>query len=363
MRQLARAHRYLALLEGKSATIPNENILINTLSLQEAKESSAIENIVTTHDALYRAQLEDSVVDKATKEVSRYAAALKEGFRLVRQHKILTENHVHHIQQTLENNDAGYRRNPGTVLENAATHQVVYRPPQEYRIILGLMDNLFNYINNVPAHADELDPLIKMAIIHHRFETIHPYYDGNGRTGRIINVLYLVKEDLLTLPILYLSRYIVQTKSTYYHLLQQVRDEGEWGKWIMYILKGVEETAKYTLRLVERIQELMREYKEIIRSEMPNLYSQDLLNNLFKHPYTMIKYLQADLQIERQTAAKYLNTLASRGLLEKVKRGVSNYYINKPLVALFSDGTWPTDASEAIITINSIESKRFEQLS
>ena len=197
----------------------------------------------------------------------------------------------------------------------------------------------------------DADPLVKMAIIHHQFETIHPFYDGNGRTGRILNVLYLVKEDLLALPILYLSRYIIQHKADYYKLLQQVREDGNWEPWILYILKGVEETAKQTLHLIEGVKKIMQEYKNRIRTELRNLYSQDLLNNLFKHPYTKIEFLERDLDINRKTAAKYLNQLAEALLLEKVRIGTTNFYINQPLYNLFKEGVPLAQIVEPIKTV------------
>lgn len=211
------------------------------------------------------------------------------------------------------------------------------------------MSSLVEFMNR--EDMSDADPLVKMAIIHHQFETIHPFYDGNGRTGRIINVLYLVKEDLLALPILYLSRYIIQYKADYYHLLQQVREDGNWEPWILYILKGVEETAKQTLHLIEGIKKIMQEYKNRIRTELRNMYSQDLLNNLFKRPYTKIEFLESDLDINRKTAAKYLNDLAEKGLLEKVKIGNSNFYINQPLYNLFKEGVPVNNSAEPIKTV------------
>jgi Fic family protein len=316
LKQLNSAHRYLAFLNGKCATIPNENILINTLALQEAKESSAIENIITTHDEMYKAQLLETIFDNAAaKEVSRYADSLKEGFKTVRKDKLITNKTILEIQKHLEDNDAGYRSVPGTVLKNEKTEEIVYTPPQQQDEIVKLMDNLVAFIND--ETLSDLDPLVKMAIIHHRFETIHPFYDGNGRTGRIINILYLVKAELLNLPILYLSRYIIQHKADYYRLLQQVRIDRNWEPWILYILKGVEETSRQTLDLIEGIRKQMFEYKNRIRTELPKIYSQDLLNKIFKHPYTKIDFLQKDLGVQRKTAAKYLNMLADKGLLEK----------------------------------------------
>lgn len=351
LKQLAAAHRHLALLNGRCATIPNENILINTLSLQEAKESSAIENIITTHDEIYKADLLESFVnDAAAKEVMRYAHALRQGFQDIRKNKLITNKHILQIQQMLEQNDAGYRRNSGTVLKNERTGEIVYTPPQDFPTIERLMDNLVQFIND--ETLSDLDPLIKMAIIHHRFETIHPFYDGNGRTGRIINILYLVKEDLLSLPILYLSRYIIQYKGDYYQLLQQVRSEGDWEPWLLFMLKGVEETAKQTLHLIDGIKNLMQDYKQRIRTQLPKLYSQDLLNNLFKHPYTKIEFLENDLNITRQTAASYLNKLAEAGFLFKTKIGKSNFYMNEPLYQLFLDGVPPAQAFDQVTTIN-----------
>jgi Fic family protein len=246
LKKLATAHRFLANLKGVAATIPNESILINTLSLQEAKDSSAIENIITTHDELYKAQLFQDLFDNASaKEVSNYADALKGGFELVRKNRILSLNHILQIQKTLEQNDAGLRKLPGTALVNQATGETVYTPPRHPDEVESLMWKLVNYMN---SHEEaDADPLIKMAVIHHQFESIHPFYDGNGRTGRIINILYLVMNELLDLPVLYLSRFIIRQKGDYYRLLQEVRDKGAWTDWVLFMLSGVEETAKERL--------------------------------------------------------------------------------------------------------------------
>jgi Fic family protein len=349
LKQLAQAHRHLALLNGKCATIPNENILINTLSLQEAKESSAIENIITTQDELYKAQLAENFFnDAAAKEVSKYANALRESFLCVRKNKLITNKDIKYIQQELEGNNAGYRTNSGTVLKNERTNEIVYMPPQDILTIEKLMDNLVAFMND--DNLTDLDPLIKMAIIHHRFETIHPFYDGNGRTGRIINILYLVKEDLLNLPILYLSRYIIQYKAEYYRLLQQVRIDANWEPWILFMLKGIEETSKQTLFLIDGIKDLMTNYKHRIREECKTIYSQDLLNNLFKHPYTKIEFLENDLRVNRQTAAKYLNQLADKGFVSKLKIGKCNFYINEPLYRLFLSGVPKAETLDNIVT-------------
>lgn len=353
MRQLAASHRFLALLNGRSTTIPNENILINTLVLQEAKESSAIENIITTHDELYKAELFESYFNNpAAKEVNRYSEALKEGFRQIRKDIPITHSLIKTTQRLLEQNDAGYRRNLGTVLKNEITGEIVYTPPQDFKSIEKLMDNLIQFIND--DEFSKLDPLIKMAIFHHRFETIHPFYDGNGRTGRILNVLFLVQEGLLELPILYLSRYIIKYKADYYSLLQSTRESNDWESWLIFMLKGVEVTAKQTLHLIDGIKQLMIDYKQVIRTKFPKIYSQDLLNNLFNHPYTKIDFLVNELNINRQTAGSYLNKLASAGLLKKTKIGKSNFYINTPLFDLFAEGVLPAQDVEPIKTITEL---------
>ena len=333
LKKLPNAHRALAELKGLASTIPNAQILLNTLILQEAKDSSEVENIITTHDELFKAELQLKTVKAfATKEVQNYVAALKRGFQLIDQHKILTANHIKEIQEVLEKNKAGFRKVPGTTLKNPATNEVVYTPPQDGAEIEELMSNLEKYINT-PSLTDK-DPLVKMAILHFQFESIHPFYDGNGRTGRIINILYLVLQDLLDIPILYLSRYIIQNKSNYYAGLQNIRTSNHWEEWILFIIEGIELTARQTIQTILQIKALMQEYKQRIRRDY-KFYSQDLLNNLFQHPYTKIEFLQKDLNISRITAANYLNQLTEDGLLVKSKLGKSNYYINQPLFDLF----------------------------
>ena len=348
LRKLSEAHRYLAELKGVAATIPNETILINTLILQEAKDSSAVENIITTQDDLYKAELFPELVhNPAVKEVQNYANALRTGFERVRHSKLLLNRDILSIQQELELNEGGFRKLPGTTLKNQQTDQVVYTPPQEYDEILGLMKNLEQFIND--DEASDLDPLVKMALIHFQFESIHPFYDGNGRTGRIINILYLVIKDLLTLPILYLSRYIISHKGDYYRTLQEVRDEDKWEQWVLFILEGVAETSRETISLVKSIRELMMAYKHKMRSELPKIYSQDLLNNLFRHPYTKIDFVMRDLQVTRITATKYLDLLVEQDYLKKYKIGRSNYYINVALLNLLMGAASVADPSEGYV--------------
>jgi Fic family protein len=334
LKALPAAHAALAELKGIASTIPNQHILINTLGLQEAKDSSAIENIITTHDDLYKSELNlDAFKSLDAKEVQNYISALKKGFELITTKELLTNNTILQIQEVLEDNKAGFRKLPGTALKNAATGETIYTPPQNYDEIIRLMANLEKYIND--SSMQDCDPLIKMAIIHFQFESIHPFYDGNGRTGRIINILYLILEKLQNLPILYLSNYIIKHKSDYYSFLQKVRDENLWEEWILFMIKGIEVTARETIELIINIKDLMLDYKHRLRNNY-KFYSQDLLNNLFKHPYTKIEFIVNDLGVSRLTAANYLNKLSDDKMLRKDKLGTGNYYINEELFELLT---------------------------
>lgn len=337
LKKTAKARAALAELKGFAITIPNNAILTDTLALQEAKDSSEIENIITTHDELFKAELDlQGFTSIAAKEVQNYSKALKEGFRLVKKDHLITISHILSIHKKLEDNDAGFRKLPGTELRNDRTGETVYVPPQNNEDIKSLMANLLEYIND--DELEDIDPLIKMAIIHHQFESIHPFYDGNGRTGRIINILYLVAKGLLDFPVLYLSRYIIQNKGSYYRLLQKVREEGAWEEWVLYILQGVIEVSKQSINLIGNIKQLMSEFKFHIRDNH-KFYSQDLINNLFKHPYTKIEFLQNDLDVTRQTAAKYLNILSEDKELGILKLQIKNenYYVNTKLFKVFQE--------------------------
>lgn len=336
LKKLAKAHQALAELKGVAASIPNQAILINTLALQEAKDSSAIENIITTHDDLYRS---DSAarhfVSTAAKEVHNYSTALRNGFEQVVKSGLLTNNDILEIHSGIEENRAGFRKLPGTELKNEQTGEIVYTPPQHYEEIIALMTNLEQFIND-----DELcdwDPLTKMAIIHHQFESVHPFYDGNGRTGRIINILYLVKQGLLSVPVLYLSRYINQNKADYYRLLQAVRAGDAWQEWVLYMLEGIVQTSHQTIVLIQGIKELMQRHKHKLRSELPKIYSQDLINNIFRHPYTKIEFVMAELQVSRITATRYLKELTRIGLMSKHRLGRDDYYVNDALYNLLGN--------------------------
>ncbi len=328
------ANRALANLNGVARIIPNRTILINSLVLQEAKDSSAIENIITTHDELYKANLDIESVTSEAKEVQNYKEALLHGFALVKDTNLLLKKHIIEIQGILEKNSAGVRKQAGTSLKNAATGEVIYTPPQEHETIQELLTNLEHYINE----PNEIDPLVNMAILHHRFESIHPFYDGNGRTGRIINILYLVLQDLLELPVLYLSRYIITHKADYYRLLQEVRTRGKWEEWILYMLEAVEQTSNETIELINGIDTLMKNTQERVAAQLPKIYSKDLLEILFMHPYTKIDFLVEGLNLHRDTASKYLKELEKVGVLKPLKIGRSKYFINLELFNMLKKG-------------------------
>jgi len=334
LKKAIKANRALAKLNGVAQIIPNSQILINSLALREAKDSSGIENIITTHDELFRAGIDINSVTNETKEVEHYRQALLKGYGLVTKHNLLLKRDIIAIQKELEQNDAGVRRQSGTVLRNMATGEVVFEPPQNYEVIQELLTNLEIYINE----PNDIDPLVNMAIIHYQFESIHPFYDGNGRTGRIVNILYLILKDLLDLPILYLSSYIIRNKAEYYRLLQEVRTKDNWEEWILYILDGIEQTSLETIELINSIYTLMNKTKNLIKEKLPKIYSKDLVEILFMHPYTKIEFLVNGLGIARQTASIYLNELETIGILYKMKIGRSIFFINKELFDMLKKG-------------------------
>jgi Fic family protein len=335
LKKTASARSALAEMKGAATSMPNQSILISTLSLQEAKDSSEIENIITTNDELYKSDnLARSFISLSAKEVYNYSNALLSGFRKVKKDGVISNNLIVEIQSAIVENSAGFRKLPGTVLLNELTGKEVYLPPQDAGEIQNLMNNLEKFMNEGNCNWD---PLVKMAVIHHQFESIHPFYDGNGRTGRIINVLYLVKEELLSIPILYLSRFINQNKSEYYRQLQSVREKNTWLEWTLYMLDGVEKTSLQTIELIASIRQLMLSHKQKIKNELPKIYSQDLINNIFRHPYTKIDFVKNELEVSRLTATKYLEELCKIGILKKRKFKKDNYYINSKLYSLLSD--------------------------
>lgn len=328
LRQLARAHRSLAELKGFSDMIPNKNILTNAITINEAKDSSEIENIVTTHDELFKTMSRENYESPAAKEVVNYRSAIWRGYELVKDNGFLSMNIIIEIQNLIEPNKGGVRKLPGTVLKNQATGEVIYTPPSGKEEILSLLGNLEDYIN---IDNGQIDPLIKLAVIHYQFESIHPFYDGNGRTGRIINVLYLVLKDLLDSPILYLSKFIIRNKTIYYNLLQQVTSEGKWEEWILFILQGIEETADETLMLVKEINSLLEKTAKEIKEKLPSIYSKELVDLIFFEFYTKIAYIEDGLGVSRKTASKYLSNLEEEGFLVSKKIGRERIYLNNEL--------------------------------
>lgn len=328
---LNEATRSLAELKGLASSIPNQHILINAITINEAKDSSAIENIVTTHDSIYKVLTESGFKEEAAKEVVDYRSAIWRGYEIIKEKGFISTNVLVELQSMIEPNKTGIRKTPGTNLVNSKTGEIIYTPPQAESEIRDLLKNLEDYINN---NGDEVDPLIKMALIHYQFETIHPFYDGNGRTGRILNVLYLVLNNLLTSPILYLSNYINKSKDTYYKLFNEFRENNKYEEWIIYILKGIEITSKNTIDLIKQIQNEMESYKEKFMTKLPKIYSDELLYSLFYEVYTRINYIENRCGVTRQTATTYLNSLVDNGLLEYEKVGRESIYKNTRLINL-----------------------------
>ena len=338
LKKLITAHKELARLNGICDSLPNQAVLVYTLALQEAKDSSEIENIITTHADIYTAiaQPEFKDIKPATKEVLHYVDALMKGYRLYEKKGVLTLNCIEEMQATIECNNAGIRKLPGTALINDKTNEIVYEPPKPNEIP-DLLSNFLTVFNDDSVWP--IDPLVKMAVLHYQFESIHPFYDGNGRTGRILNILYLMHEKLLNYPILYLSRYINVNKGIYYRYLQALRDVNNaesWENYILFILEGIVRTAQSTSETVIALRERMNDYKHRIREKHPSIYSQDLLNTLFSYPYTRIKILQDRLNVSYLTARKYLDVLTEDKLLEKIRIGRDNLYVNTSMMEILT---------------------------
>ncbi len=325
LRQLVKSAVVLAELKGLANTLPNPQILLNAVILKEARASSEIENVITTQDKLYEAlSAKAAQADAPTKEVLRYREAMLRGYYLLQKRGFLNTNTIIEIQKTLEHNNAGIRKLPGTALKNAATGKIIYTPPDDYSIILQLLKNFEDYLNE----AGEIPPLITLAVQHYQFESIHPFYDGNGRTGRIINILHLVLHGLLESPLLYLSAYIIENKTAYYRLLQEVRTKNKWEGWILYMLIGIEQTATKTIGQIKDINHLFTKTQEKIKKGLKKTYNKELLEVLFEHPYCKTEYITTRLGISRITATKYLKELESLGILQSKKIWKETLYIN-----------------------------------
>lgn len=321
------ANKSLAELRGWSFNQANPLLLLQSIALQEAKSSSEIENIVTTNDEIYQALATpaDKNISPATKEVLHYKEALWHGCEKVKEGYPLTINLFIELFQIIKQRTDGIRKLPGTKLKNNF-NEVVYTPPNNSEDILRLLTNLEKYINE--DAPDDVDPLIKLAVMHYQFECIHPFPDGNGRVGRIINVLYLMKEQLLEFPILYLSRYIIKNKTSYYKALQGVTEKNDWATWILYMLDAVEKTAQETLNSIKDIYSAQNELLNFLSRKAPSLCSKELVELLFEQPYCKISFLVERNIAKSQTASKYLKQLCNLGIFQMLKHGRDNYYIN-----------------------------------
>ncbi|PVZ70342.1 protein adenylyltransferase Fic [Pelagibaculum spongiae] len=325
------ARAALAELKKAGELIPNQNMLTNLLPLLEAKDSSEIENIVTTTDRLFQYAHENKDADPATKEALRYRTALYQGFMQLERKPLCTATAIE-VCSTLKHTEMDIRKMPGTVIGNQTTGEIIYTPPVGEDVIRDLLTNWERFI-----HAeDDLDPLIKMAVSHYQFEAIHPFYDGNGRTGRILNVLYLIEQDLLTLPILYLSRYIVHNKQGYYQLLNQVTSEQNWEAWLLFMLKGIEQTAKWTCEKIAAIKLLMESTTDYIKAQLPKIYSYELVQLIFEQPYCRINNLTEQNIAKRQTASIYLKQLVDTGVLQEISSGREKLFVNPRLMHLMT---------------------------
>lgn len=326
------ANKALAELKGMAKTIPNQAILIISLPLQEAKSSSAIENVLTTNDKLFEAFASKSnEYDPQTKEVLRYKDALWEGYNKLKRNNLLTTNLFIGIYQKIKETTAGIRNTPGTKISTSAG-QVIYTPPEGEGLIRDKLANLEEYIN---ITDDKTDPLIKLAVIHYQFEAIHPFTDGNGRTGRIINILFLVQQKLLDLPLIYLSRYIIENKDDYYNLLKSVTEKNEWTPWILYLLKGILNTAEATVNKIVDIKNLLDDTILSMKKILPGrIYSKELIELLFTQPYCKVEFVVNAGIAKRQTAAEYLKEIENTGLLKSKKVGKEVLYLNQPLFEL-----------------------------
>ena len=331
LKQCITARAALAELKQAAELIPNQAVLINTLPLLEAGASSEIENIVTTTDKLFQFLGNEGQADPATKEALRYSSALFEGFKALNQHPLNTRT-IEDICTQIKGIQMNVRRTPGTALANDKTGEVIYTPPVGEDVLRTMLANWERFLHN----AVEIDPLIRMAVTHYQFEAIHPFTDGNGRTGRIVNSLFLIQEGLLTLPILYLSRYIIQNKADYYRLLLQVTREQDWEPWIIYVLKGVEETASWTTAKIAAIRALSEHTMDYVRNKLPKVYSHELVSLIFELPYCRISSLAEAGIAKRQAASQYLKQLVEIGVLIEAPVTKEKLFIHPKLMQLLS---------------------------
>ena len=331
LRQLSNSSKALGELKGIAKTIPNQAMLVNAVVLQEAKDSSEIENIITTQDELYKALTTQGRQQNEVKEVINYRKAIFIGYDLIEKQGFLRLKDIENIQKTIIKNNAGVRTMAGTVLKNDKTGEIVYTPPQEKEEILDLLGNFLDYFN---TQNDDISPLINLAVLHYQFESIHPFYDGNGRTGRILNILFLIINNLLDLPILYLSSYINENKSEYYRLLNKVNNSDKWEDYIIYILKAIEITSNSTINKISLINDLLVKTITKTQEEKPKIYRKELIELLFEQPYSKIEYVVDKLNVERKAASRYLKELEQIGIVKSEKVGRENIYVNSNLIEI-----------------------------
>ena len=331
LKQLSKSSRVLGELKGIARTIPNQKMLINAIVLREAKDSSEIENIITTHDDLFKALSVKSSLDVQTKEVINYRKAIFRGFDLIKDQGFLRLNDIIELQKIIVENEGGLRSTPGTVLKNDKTGEIVYTPPQNKEQIFKLLSNFLEHFN---IGQEYTEPLINLAILHYQFESIHPFYDGNGRTGRILNILFLILNDLIEIPILYLSSYINDHKSTYYELLNKVNHQDEWEEWILYMLKAIEVTASQTIEKIIQIKTSLEETIAYVSKEASKIYRKELVELLYEQPYSKIEYVVGKLEVERKAASRYLRKLEEIGVLKSQKIGRESIYVNVELMKI-----------------------------
>jgi len=321
----------LAELKQAAELIPNQTMLINTIPLLEAKDSSEIENIVTTTDQLFQHAQGDTQADPATKEALRYRSALHRGFLSLKTRPLCTATAVE-ICRTLKGVDMDIRRTPGTQLANDRSGEIIYTPPEGEATLRDLLANWERFLHN----EEQLDPLVRMAVGHYQFEAIHPFTDGNGRTGRVLNILYLIQQDLLQLPILYLSRHIIANKSDYYRLLLDVTRDQAWEPWVLFMLKAVETTSQWTTAKIAAIRALAEHTTEFVRTRVPKIYTRELVDVIFEQPYCRIADLVDKGVAQRQAASRYLKELAALGVLREMTVGKEKLFIHPKLMALLS---------------------------
>ena len=331
LRQTIAATRALADLRGTSARLPNPRVLVNAIVLQEARLSSEVENIVTTNDELYRAAANgDSVTDPQTKEVLRYREALWFGFDHLASRGLNTNLFID-LVRILRQLDIGLRNSPGTTLKDQAG-RTIYTPPEGEPLLRSLLANIEQYI----YAEDRVDPLIQLAVLHYQFEAIHPFTDGNGRTGRILNVLFLVEKGLLDLPVLYLSEYVLRNRTEYYAGLRGVTEEHAWEAWVLFLLRGIEETSRQTCRKIELLLDLMKEATGTLKNAYPAIYSKDLIEVVFSNPYCRIQFVEESSEVTRQTASARLQRLAQLNILREDRIGREVYYVNDKMIQVLA---------------------------